>query len=810
MMIPLPASMILWVLVNAGESNTHDWVGYLTLYLTLSYACSIPEKPTTVSSPLNNSAYLAAKCLTPIQKIIATCNKRSEYIKGIIKILSPIANESNNKNILLYNLEKIVSKLYGLSQISINPKDFIDAAEKIESLSKEGGFFEQEDSAKCVLEIINNNICKSKDRDWKLSKNVKYIIEKVIDSFLRKISESTQEKEEEKQKVKGLQSDSMKNKLSNNFDEYLEFFCEEIEKIYVINHKIIGQKLALISSIKSFLELNKMANQESNGPIDILNTMSNCYEFIAEEMTKVTNDTVSWCEHAMLRHIGHANAGDMTEFDPSEIISGLLISVSFNRINSPLQITSALKQALKGCRTDGSWTVGQPIAEKYPYILTPPIADLIWMLASTINLRPEVKIADEALFNFVDWLERTRKTIRLQDSHDQSLYSGWVWERSIKQRIDLWVTSFSICALLEIRELMEMRLWQLCKKRFHILTPRKNLSHIDPVDLCQKQSQRLHHRLAKTARLVALQDKKAHYSFILHGPPGTSKTAISEALAAEMWQFHLKEPRLIRITPADFTRQGEDGLDREARIIFDVLCHLRKVTILFDEIDDLLRVRDPKKELRFLDIVVPAMLNRLQDLRDSCPQQEICFILATNFIDNIEPALIRPGRIDETFPIVYPDLESRKRIIQKHTKFRTENGKADYNKAKKRLEMISNSCMPWKELKNLCDEATDCPKLINKLLVEKYLNYHMKVQYDLDRLAKSRELVDEFAHLVYAMSSEQAKRIMESLLKDNKKEPEKVENFCKTIKNNLAYKFGVEHNIYKKIMENIRSMGVKV
>ena len=67
-----------------------------------------------------------------------------------------------------------------------------------------------------------------------------------------------------------------------------------------------------------------------------------------------------------------------------------------------------------------------------------------------------------------------------------------------------------------------------------------------------------------------------------------------------------KEARLIRVTPADFTRLGENRLDSEARLIFDLLGSVRAVTILFDEIDDLLRRRDVNNPSpKFMDLVGP-------------------------------------------------------------------------------------------------------------------------------------------------------------------------------------------------------------
>jgi hypothetical protein len=122
---------------------------------------------------------------------------------------------------------------------------------------------------------------------------------------------------------------------------------------------------------------------------------------------------------------------------------------------------------------------------------------------------------------------------------------------------------------------------------------------------------------------------------------------------------------MVRITPADFMHSGESNIDHHARLIFKLLSHVRGVTIFFDEIDDLLRRRQLGEEPTFIKLVAPAMLNRLQDLRDACPSQEVCFVIGTNFVQKLDPALIRPGRIDCTLKVVYPDLLSKQAIAEK-------------------------------------------------------------------------------------------------------------------------------------------------
>jgi len=227
---------------------------------------------------------------------------------------------------------------------------------------------------------------------------------------------------------------------------------------------------------------------------------------------------------------------------------------------------------------------------------------------------------------------------------------------------------------------MEFRLWQVCEQRFTVLKPKRVLSELDPVDLGATHEHRLQYKLARMSRRAEGREwRAADYAVVLHGPPGSSKTAITEALARQMWRVSQRldgiESRLVRITPADFTRGGEGRLDSQARMIFDILGRMRNVTILFDEVDDLLRQRVPTERPTFLKIIVPAMLNRLQDLRDACPHQQVFFVLATNYVEKIEPALIRKGRIDEALPVVYLDGRSRSAIIGKlERKLRDKQG----------------------------------------------------------------------------------------------------------------------------------------
>jgi DNA polymerase III delta prime subunit len=404
----------------------------------------------------------------------------------------------------------------------------------------------------------------------------------------------------------------------------------------------------------------------AKGEEDGLQKLAKANRAVAQKIERLCNEPVRWCLGALTQEIAHASSGDMSALDAMELLSALLVAVKSRVVESPTVVSDAIEKALQAKLSDGGWINGRRLATDAPLSCSAATA---WTLAHIIDEVPEVKVGDAALDEFVDWLKRRK--VRLSTASAASGEpQGWTLEgRGRRDHIDLWVTVLSIQALIEIRTIHENRLGEICRERFKIVPAERKLEEIDPVDLALPHEMRLHHRLAKMARdiLSRRRSSKAMYSLVLHGPPGSSKTAIAGALAKELLRFRPSDAaELIRITPADFTRQGEDNLDAEAARIFELLTHSRRVIVLFDEIDDLLRRREPFGKKRFFDLVVPAMLNRLQDLRDACRSQEIVFLLATNFIDTIEPALVRKGRVDDSIPLVYPDHRSRNFILRRN------------------------------------------------------------------------------------------------------------------------------------------------
>lgn len=741
---PYTASQVFWVLLNAGERNAHTATGFFAFFSMLWALRRRFPQPGGVSvgnSP--PSAYVTAKCLAPLFTLVQICGRRAGLLDAIARLLGEIRelmehpNEARRAQWLPLRLDELSGKLHEISTIAISREGFSSCAKEIGEIADclHTRSSTDEPWARVIASLVEALRALGTVGNQGLSE-ARRVVKQLLPSLVTALRETDSVKRSQKLEKLGL---PLRPPPFHAHTGKLDLYWEDHAS---------SAEVAVKVCTSAFQALERVSRQCSKLPMisadelrtdpkrrtEILNlllrktgifkALSAANREVAGQIENGMSEAVHWCDVTLVREISHASANHLTEFDPAELVSALFVTVSGQRIDSSLRVGDAVGKALVGVRGDGSWVPGQPFFLEGDLGIWAPTSDIVWMLSSTILRYPEVSTADKALGDYVDWLERTRKRVTYESEHKGServrlpIY-GWISERNLREkRIDVWATVFAINALLGIRELMEYRLWELCEKRFTVLSPSLKLSDIDAVDLGVSHAHRLHRRLAWMAR-QALGDeyKDAEYSLVLHGPPGSSKTAIAQALAAT-WRSSLpaerRSARLIRITPADFTRKGEDRLDAEARLIFELLGQVRGITVLFDEIDDLLRMRDGKGEASFFKLVVPGMLNRLQDLRDACPKQEICFVLATNYVDRIEPALLRRGRIDRAVPLVYPDRESRRCTLGKHVKKLQDQKKRepwkgwaaallDEEIGKKRIH--DTDYWPWKTFDTLCKEV---------------------------------------------------------------------------------------------------------
>jgi transitional endoplasmic reticulum ATPase len=147
---------------------------------------------------------------------------------------------------------------------------------------------------------------------------------------------------------------------------------------------------------------------------------------------------------------------------------------------------------------------------------------------------------------------------------------------------------------------------------------------------------------------------------LLFGPPGTGKTLLAKAVATE------SEANFISIRGPELLSKWVGESERGIREVFKKARQSAPCVVFFDEIDAIA----PSRGSRIGDSgVTDRMVNQLLTEMDGIqPLKHIVVIGATNRIDILDPALLRPGRFDSIIYIPPPDLESRFQILKVHTR----------------------------------------------------------------------------------------------------------------------------------------------
>lgn len=159
--------------------------------------------------------------------------------------------------------------------------------------------------------------------------------------------------------------------------------------------------------------------------------------------------------------------------------------------------------------------------------------------------------------------------------------------------------------------------------------------------------------------------KKKPHSALLFGPPGTSKTIITKAVAADLgWP-------LIELTPSNFVRDSLANVYQQTEDIFQDLLDLAGVVVLFDEMDALVQTRDVAAHLDIVSqFLTTTMLPKLSLLHDNA---QVVFFMATNFQEHFDPAIKRTGRFDLLICMGPPKLSEKLDRLHKVYHLQTNN-----------------------------------------------------------------------------------------------------------------------------------------
>jgi transitional endoplasmic reticulum ATPase len=145
---------------------------------------------------------------------------------------------------------------------------------------------------------------------------------------------------------------------------------------------------------------------------------------------------------------------------------------------------------------------------------------------------------------------------------------------------------------------------------------------------------------------------------MLYGPSGTGKTLIAKAVATE------SEVNFISVKGPELLSKWVGESERGVREVFRKARQAAPCIIFFDEIDSIVPPRGRDLGTNVTERVVSQILTELDGL-DSL--KDVVVIAATNRPDMIDPALMRPGRIDRILYISNPDKEAREAILAIHT-----------------------------------------------------------------------------------------------------------------------------------------------
>ncbi len=142
---------------------------------------------------------------------------------------------------------------------------------------------------------------------------------------------------------------------------------------------------------------------------------------------------------------------------------------------------------------------------------------------------------------------------------------------------------------------------------------------------------------------------------LLYGSSGTGKTMLAKAVATE------SEANFISVRGPELLSKWVGESERGVREVFRRARQAAPCIIFFDEIDALAPTRGMGGDSMVTERVVSQLLTELDGIQQLAG---VVVLAATNRIDMVDPAQVRPGRFDKIIPIPMPDKESREQIIK--------------------------------------------------------------------------------------------------------------------------------------------------
>ncbi|CAK7563626.1 MAG: ATPase of 26S proteasome regulatory subunit 4 [Sporothrix epigloea] len=180
---------------------------------------------------------------------------------------------------------------------------------------------------------------------------------------------------------------------------------------------------------------------------------------------------------------------------------------------------------------------------------------------------------------------------------------------------------------------------------------------------------------------------------ILYGAPGTGKTLLAKAVANQT------SATFLRIVGSELIQKYLGDGPRLVRQLFQVAAENAPAIVFIDEIDAIgtKRYDSTSGGEREVQRTMLELLNQLDGFDD---RGDVKVIMATNKIETLDPALIRPGRIDRKILFENPDQNTKRKIFTLHTSKMSLNEDVDLDEFISQKDDLSGA-----DIKAICSEA---------------------------------------------------------------------------------------------------------